>query len=355
MRLGFVILAIFLSTLTGPSKAIAQGDLNSPRFPKEVRLLVGSEAGGGYDVYARLVAPFLEKYLPGNPTLVVQNMAGAGGLKLANYMAQIAPPDGGTIAITNRNLIAAPLLRLIDPANADYDPAKLTWLANLNTDVSFVIIRAATGVRTVDDLKTRDVLVGSANPTENNGIFPYVLNNLLGARFKVISGYPSSNELALAMDRSEIDGVVGFSWSSLVSQRPNWLKDHYINLIMQLGLTPLPQEKDVPLALNLVSSPVNRKALELLATLNTIGRPFFGPPTMAPAVQKTLRDAFAHAVTDPAFIATAQRARLDYAFTDGATLQGLVEKVNSYSPEVAEAARRALRKTGPEGKAHLER
>src|SRR5665213_2056318 len=127
-------------------------------------------------------------------------------------MAQIAPRDGSTIAITNRNLIAAPLLNMVEAGNVQYDSTKFVWLANLNTDVSFLIVRADIGVKSIDDLRKRQVIVGSTSQTDNNGIFPYISNNLLGTHFKVVTGYPSSSELALAMDRAEIDGVVGFSW-----------------------------------------------------------------------------------------------------------------------------------------------
>ena len=245
------------------------------RLPREVKIIVGSGVGGGYDAYARLAAPFLSKYLPGSPPVIVQNMPGGGGLKLANYMAQLAPRDGGTIAITNRNLIAAPLLGIVERANVQYEPAALTWLANLTSDVSFLILRPEVGARSIDDLRSKSIVVGSTSRADNNGVFPFVANNLLGTRFKVISGYASSNDMLLAMERAEIDGIVGFSWASLQVQRPAWLEGKRERLIMQLGLEPLPQARDVPRMLDFARSPLDRQALELLATLNTLGRPFW--------------------------------------------------------------------------------
>ncbi len=335
-------IVVLASGLTFGACGVARAANDGAFASRELRIIVGSESGGGYDVYARLASPFLGKYLPGAPTVIVQNLPGAGGLKVANYMAKIAPRDGSTIAITNRNLIAAPLLKMVDRENVQYDPMSFTWLANLNTDVSFLIARAATGVASLDDLRGRDFIVGSTTPTDNNGLFPYIFNNLLGTRFRVVSGYPSSNEMALAMDRSEIDGVVGFSWSSLQAQRPDWLRDGYVRLLMQLGLTPHPEARDVPLMLDFVRDDINHQALELIATLNTLGRPFFGPPGMPSEAVKNLREAFAHVAVDTDFLEMARRENLDVTFTDGATLQETVARMNSVRPEIAAAATRAL-------------
>ena len=335
VRRMFVTVLAFMA----PSFATAQ---EAARAPKEVRILIGSGVGGGYDAYARVAAVFIGKHLPGNPSVVIQNVPGAGGLKLANYMAQIAPRDGVEIAITNRNLIAAPLLKMVEAANVQYDPAKFVWLANLTTDVSFFVARAASGVKTMDDARAREVIVGSTSSADNNGMFPYIANNLLGTRFKVVTGYPSSSALALALDRGEIDGVVGFSWSSIQVQRPQWLRDHEVNLVVQLGLSPLPEVREVPMILDLAKTETDRKALELIATLNTLGRPFFGPPQMTAPAAAMWREAFAQLVRDDAFLAQMKKQKLDVSFLDGGALQQTVEHMTNVSPEVAEAARRSL-------------
>jgi tripartite-type tricarboxylate transporter receptor subunit TctC len=326
------------------SLAAAQED--AARAPREVRIIVGSGVAGGYDAYARLAAPFLGKHLPGNPKVVVQNMPGGGGLRLANYMARIAPRDGSEIAITNRNLIAGRLLGLVEAANIQYDPSEFTWLANLTEDTSFLIVRADAGLATIDDLRARDVLLGSTTRADNNGIFPYVANNLLGTRFKVVSGYASSSEMALALDRGEIEGVAAFSWASMQSQRPNWLSDGTVRLLMQLGLKRLPKAADVPLMLEFARSPLDRAALELLATLNTIGRPFFAPPQVAPGVAASLRRAFERLATDEGFLAEARREKQDVSFDPGPELQDTVRRMNGVGPDVAAAARRAMDPNG---------
>jgi tripartite-type tricarboxylate transporter receptor subunit TctC len=335
-------IATLILIVMGSPELWAQGDIGATHGNKQVRILVGSGAGGGYDAYARLAAPYLGKYLPGNPSVVVENVPGGGGLKLANYMAQIAPRDGSEIAITDRNLVAAPLLKMVDLDNVHYDPTKLVWLANLNTDVSFLIVRAALGVKSIDELRRREVIVGAVSQTDNNGIFPYISNNLIGTHFKVVTGYPSSSALALAMDRGEIDGVDGFSWSSLQVQRPEWLRDHTVLLLLQLGLVPLREAPDIPLMLNLAKTDTDRKALELFATLNTLGRPFFGPPQLPNEAASAWRSAFAAMAKDDVFVAMAARAKLDVTFTDGETLQRTVQEMNSVSPEIADAAIHAL-------------
>lgn len=312
----------------------------------EFRVVVGSGVGGAYDVYARLVASHLGKYLPGNPTVIVQNMPGGGGLKAANYMAQIAPRDGSVIAIVNRNLIAGNLLDVSERANVQYDPAASTWIGNLTNDVSFAIVRADAGIKTIDDLRRRQVLVGSTTRADNNGLFPIIANNLIGSKFRVVSGYASSGELALALDRGEIEGIVAFSWMSLTVQRPHWLSEQKVRLVMSLGLAPIPQAADVPLMMDQASNPLDRQALELLATVSALSRPFHAPPDLSPDVTARLREAFAKAVADPQFQEMARRERLDVTFTDGAALQETVRRINSARPEVTEAARKAMEPRG---------
>ncbi len=325
----------------------ADGECNGHAL-KTARIIVGSDPGGSYDGYARLIAPFLGKYLPGHPNVVVENMPGGGGLKLVNYMAQIAPHDGSEIGIADRNLIVAPLLKLVEMANVHYDPAKFVWIANLNSDVSFLSVSTESNFKTIDDLRSREVLVGSNSQADNIGIFPYISNNLIGTHFKVITGYPSSNAIALAMDRGEIDGVDGFSWSSIQLQKPEWLRDHKVVLLMQLGLKPLPQQPDVPLILDLAKTEDDRKALEVFATLNTLGRPFFAPPLLSADAATMWRQAFAAAVKDDGFLAMVKQAKFDLTFTDGETVQQTVEKLNSISPTVAAIATDALKRNATE-------
>lgn len=309
---------------------------------KEVRLLVGYAAGGGYDAYARAISRVLGRHLPGNPTVIVQNMPGADGLSLANHMAQRAPRDGTVIAITNRNLAVASQLGLVDKSSAQYDSAKFRWIANLNVEVGVVVVRSELGIKNVDDLRQRQVVVGATGTTANNAIYPVVVNAVLGTKLKVVTGYPGTSHLTLALERGEIEGIGGSSWASLQVQRPDWIREGKVVPIVQLGTHGVPELKDVPLIIDLVRSDEERRALELIFAPDMMGRAFFAPPETPGEAVTVLRKAFAAAVEDPDFKETAERARLDVTFTDGALVQDMVMRLHSTPPEVVELARRLM-------------
>jgi tripartite-type tricarboxylate transporter receptor subunit TctC len=316
------------------------------RAGKELRVIVGYAAGGGYDAYARVVAQVLGRYLPGHPTVVVQNMPGGDGLAVANYMARVAPRDGSVIALTNRNFAVAPLLGMVAQSSAQYDPKAFNWLANLNSEVSVVIFRKDAGIRTLDDLRRVTVIVGATGLTANNAVYPYMMNNLLGTRLKVVTGYPGTNHLILSMERGEIGGIGGFSWSGLQAQRPDWIQTGEAISVLQVGLTRIPELTDVPSFLDLARNADERSALELIFAPEAMGRPFFAPPETPSPTVEVLRRAFADAVEDPDFRAASATARLDVTFTDGATLQKTVARLNAASPAVVSLARRAMEKAG---------
>ncbi|MGE5537280.1 MAG: Bug family tripartite tricarboxylate transporter substrate binding protein [Gemmatimonas sp.] len=337
-----IAIAALLAAVAAPVQAQpAPGDTFKG---KELRILVGYATGGGYDNYARIVAPFLSRHLPGSPTVVVQNMPGGDGLAVANYMAQLAPRDGTAIALTNRNLAVAPLLGMIEPGNVRYDPKQFVWLANLNSEVSVLIVRDDAGVKTLDDARSRQVVVGATGLTANNAVYPYVANNVLGTRFKVVAGYPGTSHLLLALERREIDGIGGLAWSSLQVQRPDWIAGRKVIPIIQLGLTKVPELADVPLILDLAKSDKDRGALELVFAPEALGRPFFAAPQTPAGAAQQLRGAFAAAVQDEGFKAAAEKANLDVSFMDGATLDGIVQRLNASSPDVVGLARQVMQR-----------
>ena len=313
---------------------------------KEVSILVGYAAGGGYDTFARAVAQVVGRYLPGSPTVIVQNMPGADGLAVANYMAQRAPRDGTVIALTNRELVTAPLLGSIEQSSIQYDPTQFNWIANLNAEVSVFIFRSDHGIRSLDDLRQRDVVVGATGLTSDNAIYPYVANNILGTRLKVVAGYPGTSHLMLALDRGEIDGIGGLSWSSLQVQRPDWIAEKKVVPVLQIGLTSVPELKGVPFILDLAHNDDERHALELVVAPAALGRPFFAPPKTPTPIVALLRQAFAAAAADPDFKVAAERARLEVTFTDGSAVQELVSQLNSTGPEAVQLARHALQRGG---------
>lgn len=333
--IGFVI--VFATWAATPASAQTSADLYRG---KQIRILVGYAPGGGYDTYARAVAEALSRNIPGNPSVLVQNMPGADGLALANYMAQLAPRDGTVIALTNRNLVVAPLLGLIDPSSVHYDPIQFDWIGNLNSEVSVVIVKSDLGIRDIEDLRRREVVVGSTGLTSENGIYPYIVNNLLGTRLKVVTGYPSTSGVMLALESGEVGGIGGLSWSSLQVQRPDWIKNKVITPLIQLGLHPAPELANVPLIRDLARTDDEKRALDLIFVPEELGRAFFIPPGSPEQAIGILREAFAALIKDPEFTQVAKSARLDIAFTSGASVQDLVTRLNSAPPSVVELARR---------------
>jgi tripartite-type tricarboxylate transporter receptor subunit TctC len=311
---------------------------------KDIRIIVGYTSGGGYDSYARAVAQVLGREIPGNPTVIVQNMPGADGLTATNYMAQLAPRDGTAIGFASRNLVVAPLLGLIDPSRVHYDPTQLEWIANLNSEIAVLVVRGDLGIQTIDDLRRQEVTVGASGLTSDNATYPIVINNVLGTRLKVVTGYPGTSEMTLALERGEVGGIGGWAWSSLKVQHPDWIKNKVIVPLLQLGLESAPGLENVPLVLDLVHNDDERRALELVFAPEELGRAFFAPPGSSAQAVQILRDAFAAMVDDPEFKDVAKRARLDIAFTNGDTVQKLVARLNSASPDVSALARRILKR-----------
>jgi tripartite-type tricarboxylate transporter receptor subunit TctC len=341
------LLATLCAFFAGDLSAWAQTDL--PFYNgKEIRLMVGYASGGGYDTYARVVAQFLGKHIPGNPTIVVQNMPGADGLALTNHMYTRAPKDGTVIALTNRNLAVAPTLGLIDVQNVHYNPSKLYWLANLNTEVSVMVVRNDVGVGSIDDLPRKQIVVGATGVTSNNAVYPYVMNNLLHTKLKVVTGYPGTSHLTLALERGEIQGIGGWAWSSILIQKPDWVRDKTILLLLQLSPQKHPDLANVPLILDLAKTEDERQALSLIVASETTGRSFFASPDIDPERGSILRAAFAKLVDDPGFKTATDKAKLDVSFMDGDTLEKMVKRLNATSPNSIELAKRLTQRNNTE-------
>lgn len=333
-RSAALAVAVLLSSNPAWSQA-PEGAIKS----REIRLLVGYATGGGYDTYARIVAQHLGKHLAGGPTVIVQNMPGADGLTVANHMYARAPKDGSMIALTNRNIAVAPALGLIEPQSVQYKAEDFTWLANLNTEVSVVVMRGDAKLASIDDLRRRQVIVGSTGLTSNNAIYPYVANNLLKTRFKVVTGYPGTSHLVLALERGEIEGIGGWAWSSLQVQKPDWIKDKVIVPLLQLAVDKHPDLKDVPSIMDFAKTDEDRQALELIFAPEAMGRPFFAPPGLAAEATQALRAAFAGLVKDVEFSASAEKAKLDVSFMEGQALQDLVKRLAQVSPSAVALAK----------------
>ncbi len=311
---------------------------------KRLTLIVGYAPGGGYDTYARMAAPHFARNLAGNPTIIVQNMPGADSLTALNHLSNRASRDGSMIATFSRTLAISPLLGQLSKDKAQYDPQKLYWIGSFNNEVSVIAVWAASGVKSVDDLKSREVLVGATGLTSSNAVYPYVANNVIGTKFKVITGYPGTSHMTLAMERGEIHGNGGWSLSSIFAQHPAWLKEKKLNILMQLSTSKHPSLLDVPLILDFAKNQTERKALELVFAPLALGRPLAAPPGIPADRGAALRAAFDATVKDKAFLAAAEKAKLDITPIGGPDIQQLIANMYSATPEVVELAKKVVQR-----------
>src|SRR5262249_53867975 len=236
---------------------------------KTVNLIIGYSVGGGYDLYARQVARHIGKYIPGRPTIVPQNMTGAGSLRAASYLYTAAPKDGTAVATFSRAMAIQPLL-----ANAPFDGTKFTWLGSVTDDTSTCVTWHTSPVKTWSDMLEKPVTLGGEGPGADPDIFALLYKNVFGAKVKLVPGYHGTNDVTLAMERGEVDGLCGLSWSTLKSRHMQWMKEKKINIIVQAAFKKEPEMGDVPLITEQVKSPEQMQILKLILTTQELARPF---------------------------------------------------------------------------------
>lgn len=301
---------------------------------RNVELYIGYSVGGGYDVYGRIVARHMGKHIPGNPTIVPKNMEGAGSLRLVNWLYNVAPKDGSVFATIGRGTAFNPILGL----PGEFEGPKFTWIGSANDEVSVCVAWHTTGVTKFDDLRTKEVPVGGTGASDDTVQFPRVLNAVLGAKMKIVSGYPGGNDAVLAMERGEVSGRCGWSWSSVKSTHTNWLKEKKINVLLQLALEKHPELPDVPLVTDLATTDEQRQILRLIFARQVMGRPFLAPPGVPADRAEVLRKAFMDTMKDKEFLAEAQKADLEITAVPGEQIQKLVQDVYQTPKEVAQKA-----------------
>jgi tripartite-type tricarboxylate transporter receptor subunit TctC len=305
----------------------------------QATLVVGYPPGAIYDVYGRLVARHLGKHLPGNPTVVVQNMPGAGSLRSANYLYSVAPKDGSTIGLFARGIAMQPLL---DPQGVQFDAQKFGWIGSTSSEVSVVIASAASPFKTIEQARAREMVVSASGSGADSVIFPYILNGVIGTRFKVVTGYPGNADMLLAVERGEADGNAGTSWISLVSIKPDWVRDKKINVLLQMASKKHPDLAHVPLALDLAKNESDAKVLELIFSRLGMAYPFVAPPDLAPERLQALRRSFEATMKDPEFLEEAKRQHLDIAPVSGEEIAAIIRKVYASPADVIARAKAVL-------------
>jgi tripartite-type tricarboxylate transporter receptor subunit TctC len=313
---------------------------------RELRLLIGYSAGGGYDTYARLLARYLGRHIPGNPNVVPQNMPGAASLRLANYLYNVAPKDGSVIGIVARGMAMEPLL---SARGTQFDATEFSWIGSLNNEVSVCASWHTSDVKTMQDLMTRELIVGGIGSASGTDVFPLVVRNLLGANIRLITGYPGGNDILLAMERGEVDGRCGWSWSTVLATRPDWIVEGRLNMLVQFALEKHPDLPDVPLVTEFADSEDERMALELIFARQVMGRPFVAPPGIPAERLDALRRAFDATAADPEFLAEAERMQLELNPVSGEEVDALLARVYAASENAIRLATNAIGNAASEG------
>ena len=302
---------------------------------KNVNLEIGYSVGGGYDVYARVVSRYMGKHIPGNPTIITKNMEGAGSLRLANWLYNVAPKDGTEFGTIGRGIPFDPML---GNKAAQFDATKFTWLGSANDEVSVCVAWNTSGITKFDDLYTKQMTVGGTGGGADTDVFPRVLNGVLGTKMKLVTGYPGGNNVDLAMERGEVAGRCGWSWSSVQSTHPDWVKDKKIIVLAQLSLAKHPDLPDVPLITDLAKTDEQRQVLKLIFARQVMGRPFLAPPNLPKERAEALQKAFEDTMKDPEFLAEAEKTKLEINPVPSAAIQKLLVEVYQTPKAVADKA-----------------
>ena len=309
---------------------------------KSIDLLIGAPPGGGYDIYARALARHYGRHIPGQPVIVAKNMPGAAGARVAGFISTLAPKDGTAIAAIMPGAVMGPLLD--EKAEALFDATKVLYLGTANNGTRICVSRKDSKIKTFADALRTKAVFGGVSTNDSTRSYGYMHKKTSGALYDVVTGYSGTAEMALAMERGEIDGVCGWDWASFKSQRPDWLRDHNANLLLQVGLEPNPEltRMGVPSVFDFVKSEQDRKVVELFISQQVFQRSYIAPPELPAASLETLRSAFDATMADQQFLQDAENMRIDIEPLPGGRVQELVQKLYSTPKDIMERARAAV-------------
>lgn len=298
-------------SLTCACAILVQAGASAPRAQavdftgKTITIFSG---GGGYSLYSRTLGPHFSKRLPGQPSVIVKEMPGAGSHVASNYIYEIARKDGTEIAAVGGS---AATVQLMKTPGIRFDPRRFVWIGSISNEVGVVASWSKSPIKSIHDVFERKMVVGGGGPTSGNVLFPTLANGLLGTKFEIIRGYKNSEEIALAIERGEVEGVMSWNYSSIRGGRPDWLRDKKINILLQLALTGHPDLEGVPLIIDLAKTDEQRAALNMIFATQSMARPYIAPPGTPEEVASVLRKAFDETVADPEFRQEAQKRGLD--------------------------------------------
>ena len=335
--LALVPLAVaFAAAMSGPVRAQSVEEFYRGR---SMPLVIGFSVGSAYDLYARQLARFMGRYIPGNPTIVPQNMPGAGSQRAAQYIYSVAPKDGSVFGTMSRSMPIEPLL-----GDAKFDGRQFTWIGNIANNNSLCAMWHTVGIKTWQDVITKPYVLGAQGPGSDLDLFATLLKNVFGAKVKMVTGYQGGNDVNLAMERREVDGRCGWSWDSIRSTRPDWIRDKKIDLLLVFALEKSPDiPAEVPLALDKVASEEMRQVLRVHLAGQAFGRPFAAPPGIPADRKAALRAAFDATMKDPEFVAEATKAGLEVSPITGGEIDRLLAGIYALPPELIEKAKQVMK------------
>jgi tripartite-type tricarboxylate transporter receptor subunit TctC len=328
------------------TSSLAQQDVAAFYKGRQINMLIGSAAGGGYDAYARLIARHLDKYIPGHPAILPVNMPGAGGNTAAAHLYTL-PDDGTAMAAIQPGSITKPLYA--EAGKIKYDYTRLIYLGSANTEVDLCWARADAPVKSYQDAFSRELILGASGEGDSTHDFATAEDNILGTRFRIITGYSGTRDVLLALDRNEVQGVCGLGLPGMMAQRPDWVGNGFVRMLAQNNATGSPKltRLGVPLTADFARTAEDRQALGLIYAQQQFGRPFVLPPGVPPERIAALRQAFMDALQDPDLAAEADRMKLDISPLSGQDLQALIGRIYATPPAIIERARSALVYSAP--------
>ena len=342
----FVVINAVVGALTAVSTGAPAAQAADFYAGKNLTFIVGADAAGGYDVYARTVAKNLARFIPGAPTIVVQNMPGAGSGKAAAFIYKLAPKDGTTIGALMPGAIIDPLLQ--KHSTGGFDATKFTYLGSADSDARICVTGPKSKITTFDQAMTQKTVIAATQTGGSTSDYAFMTKNATGANLNIVNGYKGTAAILLAIERGEAEGICGIDWSSFKTQRPQWLRDKTAHVIIQAAVAPNAEldALKVPNLMSFVKNDLDKQAVSLVTGQQVFSRPYVAPPGVPAAQTKILRDAFAAVVRDPQFLADAEKARLSIHPATAETVQQTVERLYASPANVVQRARALIAAPG---------
>jgi tripartite-type tricarboxylate transporter receptor subunit TctC len=338
------LLRTLLMTVAVAAPCVARADAVADFYHgKTMQMIIATSPGGDYDTRGRLLARHLGRLLPGEPTIVTQNMPGGVGIAAANYMANSAPRDGTVLHMLMQNM---PAHQAIGGQGVKFDTRKLIFVGNTTDTPNVINSWYTTGIKTIDDVRTRELVVGAAGTATAAAYYPAALNAMAGTKFKIVTGYPGGNDVNLAMEKGEVGGRGSNSWASWKSSRPQWIAEDKIHILVQIGLKRHPDLPNVPLLFDLATNDADREVLRFISADTAISRSAVTTPETPPERVAALRKAFMDTMADAQFMAEADKMQIDISPLAGADAQAIADRIVAAPPEVIARAKLLLEGTG---------